>query len=154
VAYCIDTSSLIAAWDERYPPENFAKFWTLMAKALNDGTISLSLAVLDELKKKSEDLHTWLGEQEVPVVQLEEDIQVEVAAILQKHPRLVMAKKQRFAADTFVIATAKIKNLTLVTEEKPTGNLAKPNIPDVCNDYSIPCINLLKLIRQEAWVIG
>jgi hypothetical protein len=25
--YCIDTSSLIAAWQERYPIENFPRFW-------------------------------------------------------------------------------------------------------------------------------
>ena len=25
--YCIDTSSLIAAWQERYPIENFPSFW-------------------------------------------------------------------------------------------------------------------------------
>ena len=30
--YCIDTSCLIAAWDERYPPENFPKFWEYLDK--------------------------------------------------------------------------------------------------------------------------
>lgn len=28
--YCVDTSSLIAAWQERYPIENFPNFWDRM----------------------------------------------------------------------------------------------------------------------------
>ena len=35
-----------------------------------------------------------------------------------------MEKKQRFAAE----------RLTVVTEEKPTGGLNRPNIPDLCAD--------------------
>jgi hypothetical protein len=27
VVYCIDTSALIAAWQERYPLENFPRVW-------------------------------------------------------------------------------------------------------------------------------
>ncbi len=35
--YCIDTSCLIAAWDERYPPENFPKFWEYLDKLIAAG---------------------------------------------------------------------------------------------------------------------
>jgi len=87
-------------------------------------------------------------------VELEEDVQVEVKAILAKHPKLVMEKKQRYAADPFIIATAKVKGLTIVTEEKVTGTLNRPNIPDVCNDYGLAYINLLQFIKTEKWVIG
>lgn len=125
-----------------------------MEQSFRDGTIVTTAAVLDELKRKSEDLQKWLSALGVGILPLEEDIQEAVAAILQQHPRLVMEKKQRFAADSFVIATAVIRKLTIVTEEHPTGNLARPNIPDVCNDYGVLCINLIRLIRQEAWIIG
>jgi hypothetical protein len=77
-----------------------------------------------------------------------------VRAILAKHPKLVMEKKQRYAADPFVIATAKVKCLTVITDEKATNTLNRPNIPDVCNDYGVLCINLLQLIQSENWVIG
>ena len=65
-----------------------------------------------------------------------------------------MGKKQRFAADPFIIAVAKLRGLTLVTEERPTGSLNRPNIPDICADYGLSYINLLQLIRAESWVIS
>ena len=58
------------------------------------------------------------------------------------------------AADFFIIATAKVKGFVVVTEEGPTGKLQRPNIPDVCRDHGVDCINLIKLIRAEAWVIS
>jgi Domain of unknown function (DUF4411) len=154
LTYCIDTSCLIAAWEERYPPENFPKFWDLLHGAIASGRIRAPLAVLDETEKKSKDLHAWLRGRPHLFVQYEEDIQLEVRAVLAKHPRLVMEKKQRYSADPFVIAIAKIRGLTIVTEEHPTGSLTRPNIPDVCRDYHLECISLLQLIRAEAWVIS
>jgi hypothetical protein len=47
-------------------------------------------------------------------VDLDEAVQLEVKEILAKHPRLVMEKKQRYAADPFVIALAKLKGLVVV----------------------------------------
>ncbi len=152
--YCIDTSSLIAAWEERYPIDHFPNFWKLFETAIEDGNIFASIAVHDETERKSKELYEWLSDRADIFVELEEDVQVEVKAILAKHPKLVMEKKQRYAADPFIIATAKVKGLTIVTEEKVTGTLNRPNIPDVCNDYGLAYINLLQFIKTEKWVIG
>jgi hypothetical protein len=152
--YCIDTSCLIAAWEERYPIDNFPNFWNLLDQAIQADKIVAPLAVHDETAKKSKDLHAWLADRNEMFLDLDEETQREVKAILAKHPRLVAEKKQRFAADPFIIATAKRLDLTIVTEERPTGNLNRPNIPDVCGDYGLAYINLLQLIRTEAWIIG
>lgn len=154
MAYCIDTSCLIAAWEERYPPENFPKFWLLLEQAISEGKIIAPEAVLDETEPKSAELHAWLKQRSAMFAPLEEAIQKQAKVILAKHPRLVAEKKQRFAADTFVIATAVVQGRTLVTEERPTGSLKRPNIPDVCGDFGVQYINLLQLIRAEKWVIG
>jgi len=42
----------------------------------------------------------------------------------------------------------------VVTDEKPTGSLNRPNIPDVCDDFGLTWIGLLNLIKQEKWIIG
>jgi hypothetical protein len=152
--YCIDTSCLIAAWEERYPIDNFPNFWNLLDRAIQAGTIVTPQAVHDETAKKSKDLYAWLADRDEILLELDEATQREVRAILARHPRLVAEKKQRFAADPFIIATAKLQALTIVTEERPSGNLNRPNIPDVCGDYGLAYINLLQLIRAEAWVIG
>jgi hypothetical protein len=154
VTYCIDTSCLIAAWEERYPIDHFPKFWALLDCAITARKICAPIAVHDETEKKSKELHKWLGDRDGLFVELNEDIQKEVKAILVKHPRLVVEKKQRYAADPFIIATAKLRGLTIVTEERPTGNLNRPNIPDICADYGLSYINLLQLIRTEKWVIS
>jgi hypothetical protein len=52
-------------------------------------------------------------------------------------------------ADPFVIASAKIKNGCVVTEEKFKPNAAK--IPNVCEHFEIPCINLEEFMNQEDW---
>ena len=152
--YCIDTSCLIAAWEERYPPENFPKFWDLLDRAIAAGRIRAPLAVLEETEKKSKDLHAWLRARPAVFIDYEESIQLAARSILSKHQRLVMEKKQRYSADPFVIATAMVKSMTIVTEEKPTGSLKRPTIPDVCRDYHLECVSLIQLIRAEAWVIS
>lgn len=152
--YCVDTSCLIAAWDERYPPENFPKFWDYLDKLISDGRVRAPEAVLDETGKRSKELHSWLKERPDLIVGYEIEIQQEVKTILAKYPRLVAIKKTAFAADSFIIATAKVKGLAVVTEEGPTGKLQRPNIPDVCRDHGVECINLIQLIRAEAWLIS
>ena len=67
------------------------------------------------------------------------------------YQRLVEDRKGIYGADPFVIALAKVEDLIVVTGERATNNLAKPKIPDVCNDMGIECINILDLMRRERW---
>lgn len=152
--YCADTSALIAAWEERYPPENFPKFWDYVDRLAMAGRLIVTELVLDETSRKSKELEKWLRARPHAVAPLDEPIQLEAKAILAAHQRLVAEKKQRFAADSFVIATARVRGLVVVTEEKPTGNLNRPNIPDVCNVLGQDYIGLLDLIRAEGWIMS
>jgi hypothetical protein len=60
------------------------------------------------------------------------------------------ATKNRNGADPFVIATAQVRGLTVVTEEKG-GTDTKPKIPSVCAALRVPCINVLSFIRDQGW---
>ncbi len=86
--------------------------------------------------------------------ELDDDLQIEVANILQRFPRLVAERKLRTSADAFVISLARIAGHQLVTEERPTGNLSRPNIPDVCAQLSLSTIGILQVIQREKWVVG
>jgi hypothetical protein len=153
--YCVDTSSLIAAWQERYPIENFPKFWDRMDGLINEGRLISPIEVFNEIKKRSDDLHGWLRSRKDGVFrELDDEVQIEVANVLQQFPRLVGDKKLRTSADPFVIALARITGHQLVTEEKPTGNLSRPNIPDVCAQLSLSAIGILQVIQREKWVAG
>ena len=153
--YCVDTSSLIAAWQERYPIENFPKFWDRMNALIEDGRMISPIEVFNEIKKRSDDLHDWLKNRKDGMFrELDDEVQIEVANILQRFPRLVGDKKLRTSADPFVIALARITGYQLVTEEKPTGSLNRPNIPDVCAQLSLSTISILQVIQREKWVVG
>ncbi len=58
-------------------------------------------------------------------------------------------------ADAYVIALAKMRGATVVTQETPAAEKRNPKrthfIPDVCRELGIPCISLLGLMRREAW---
>jgi hypothetical protein len=156
MAYCIDTSALIAAWQERYPIENFPAFWRHMDTLITTGDLVAPMEVLRETEKRSDDLHAWLAARRQMFRELDDEIQVEAAAVLTEFPRLVGERKLRTSADPFVIAMARVAKLQVVTDEKPTGNPQRPNIPDVCTGMGgmRPCMSLLDMIRAEKWVVG
>lgn len=153
--YCIDTSSLIAAWQERYPIENFPLFWRKMEQLIQEQRLISPLEVLREIEKRSDELHAWLQAHPEMFLELTDDVQVAAGKVLGTYPRLVGERKLRTSADPFVIALARVNGLQLVTEEKPTGALqTRPNIPDVCADLGMEFFDLLQLIRTEKWVVG
>lgn len=152
--YCIDTSSLIAAWQERYPIENFPRFWEKMGDLISEGRIIAPIEVLNETKKRSDELHGWLKARASMFRELDDEIQVAAIEVLSRFPRLVGERKLRTSADPFVIALARVQGLDLVTDEKPTGSPARPNIPDVCTAFGMTTMGMLDLIKSEKWVIG
>ncbi|NOG74031.1 DUF4411 family protein [Roseicella sp. DB1501] len=152
--YCVDTSALIAAWQERYPIENFPRFWERLDAFIAEGCLVSPDEVLRETGKRSDELHAWLKVRGSMFRELAEPIQIEAAQVLARFPRLVGERKLRTSADPFVIALAKVEGLPILTEEKPTGNTNRPNIPDVCSALGVRTMSLLEVIRAERWVVG
>jgi predicted nucleic acid-binding protein len=153
--YCIDTSALIEAWQVDYPIENFPGFWNRMEELIETGRLVAPDEVLREMTKRSDELHAWLEARKQMFRELIEPVQIEAAAVLAKYPRLVGERKFRTSADPFVIALARVEGLRIITDEKPTGSLQRPNIPDVCTDLGMPpCWPIIGLIRAEKWVLG
>jgi hypothetical protein len=154
-SYCIDTSALIEAWQIRYPPENFPAFWRRVDELIDDGRLIAPIEVLRETGKRSDELHAWLSARKQMFRELDDAVQIEAAKVLAQFPRLVGEKKLRTSADPWVIALARVENLQIVTEEKFSGSIDRPNIPDVCRALNMPrCMGLLDLIKAGKWVIG
>jgi predicted nucleic acid-binding protein len=151
-SYCIDTSALIAAWYERYKPNRFPRLWTQLDEMIAAGRLFSSVMVLDECSRRSPELHAWLKDRPDMFFVPEAAIQLRVDYIVNTYTGLVMQGKEKFAADPFVIATAEVHRLTVVTEETGPDSLRK--IPGVCRDLSVQCINLTALFDAEDWVMG
>lgn len=153
--YCVDTSSLIAAWQERYPIENFPKFWDRVDGLIKEKRLISPIEVFLETKKRSDELHAWLKARKGDIFfELEGAVQRQAANVLAQFPRLVGERKLNTSADPFVIALALVQGVPVITEEKLTGNDRKPQIPDVCVALGVECKNLLDMIRSEKWVVG
>ncbi|MBI3153103.1 MAG: DUF4411 family protein, partial [Chloroflexi bacterium] len=109
--------------------------------------------VRHEIIKKSEGLDVWVKKHRNMFVELgTDDMQLAVRDILAGFPLLTKNLPGRNSADPFVVALARMKNYTVVTEEG-LGSINRPRIPFVCEHYKIKCINILGLIKQEDWII-
>jgi hypothetical protein len=59
VKYCIDTSSILHAWIEAYPPDNFPPVWNKINDFIANGRLLSSEEVLRELKRKHDSAYQW-----------------------------------------------------------------------------------------------
>jgi uncharacterized protein DUF4411 len=150
VAYSIDSSGVLDVF-RYYPPDVFPTIWTQMDAAALGGTILAVDEVFRELEKKDDAAFQWLKARRGMVVALDTEIQQRVAAILSVHPRLIDTRRNRSSGDPFVIALAQARGCSVVTGERASGVIAKPNIPDVCAVLKISCVNVLTMFRNEGW---
>jgi len=100
-------------------------------------------------------LRAWAKKNPALFVTLDPQVQAEAGNIESKYPDLMDPKNLYQSADAYVIALAKVKGGTVVSQE--TSAVEKKSakrthyLPDVCRDFGIPCINLLGLMRREHW---
>lgn len=149
--YSVDTSALLDGWVRHYPPDVFPAIWERIEKLIYDGKLRAIEEVLVELEKKDDEVFKWAKSMPALFVPIDDDIQIAVSNILEKHERLVDTRKSRSQADPFVIALAQVYHCKVVTAEHRTNNLDKPHIPDVCEALKIQSITLLQLVREEGW---
>jgi len=147
----MDTSALVDAWARHYPPDVFPAIWKLMESAATGSVLFAIDEVARELERKDDDLFKWVKSHSGMLIPIDVPIQSRVAQIMGKYGRLVDTRKNRSGCDPWVIALAQERGLTVVTAEKPSGSLAKPKIPDVCQDLGVPCVDLIGLFRQQGW---
>jgi hypothetical protein len=152
VSYSVDTSALIAAWWEVYPPKVFGGLWELFDGIIEGGRFLAIDEVRRELQQKEDELYEWATQRPSMFVPLDGALQRRAETIINDFPSLTnTASAMRGAADPFVIALAAERGLTVVMAEgsKPT----KPKIPDVCRTLDIPCITLVEMFLREGWSV-
>ncbi|MGZ9034942.1 MAG: DUF4411 family protein [Rhodospirillales bacterium] len=103
VRYSIDTSALIHGWVRAYPPDVLPALWERVDKLIAAGRLLASREVLLELEKKADDLHAWCKERWAMFVEINDAIQVHMAKVMGKYPRLVDTAKGKSGADPFVL---------------------------------------------------
>ena len=149
--YSLDTSALINGRRDLLPPEVFVSLWTKIEELIESGAVRAIDVVRDELSKRDDATRAWATSQSNLFVDLDEGVQRATREVLSEHPRLMGTGGGRNAADPFVIALARFRGGTVVTEETLSNNLSKPRIPDVCAALGVPCVTLVGFIREQEW---
>lgn len=154
--YSLDTSTLMD-WHARfYPTDVFIGLKTQIEGLIATGRLRAPQIVKEELEAVGTPaLKSWAKSQTGLFVPLEPLVQVETATIQARYPELTDVKSGHESADPWVIALAKLRGWTVVSQETSASEKRKPPksyyIPDVCRDLGVPCINLLGLMRKEGW---
>jgi len=151
LCYSIDTSAILDGYLRYYPPDVFPDIWSGMDGLIKAGRLRATEEVLIELEKRDDGVHKWAKKRKKLFVPIDDRTQQSVSSILADHEKLVDTRKNRSSADPFVIGLAVVEGLVVVTGERPTGALERPNIPDVCTALGARCIGLLQLFREEGW---
>jgi hypothetical protein len=124
----------------------------LIDDLIDEEGLKCSMEVLEELKKKDDDLYAWAkARKDKLFVELDDATQNALISIMKRHPKLVDTAKGKSGGDPFVIALAMAANpnMTVVTQE----DLGKVKIPDVCDHEGIEYFKIADLIEAEDWVL-
>ncbi|MEA5463178.1 PIN domain-containing protein [Leptothoe sp. PORK10 BA2] len=152
--YVFDTSSLIVL--KNFYPDNFPSFWQAWDEMVENEIITSVREVKNELENRDSPdfIQQWVKEHKTMFEIPGPDALMFIAQIFAiKHFQALISQQARLrgtpVADPFVIAVAKAKSGTGVTEERLKPNAAK--VPNVCKHFQIPCMNLAGFMAQQGW---
>jgi len=152
--YVFDTSSIRSL--QHFYPSVFKTIWDGLDGLVQQQNLVSTREVWNELERQnvSADVLAWAKQnKQIFTTPAAAELQF-VAQIFQtKHFQSLIGEQQRLkgmpVADPFVIACAKIKGGTVVTEEQLKPKAAK--IPNVCAHFNVPCIDLEGFMQQQGW---
>jgi len=161
--YVFDTSSIRSL--QHFYPSVFKTIWDGLDGLVQQQNLISTREVWNELERQnvSTEVLAW-AKQNKRMFTTPNAAELQfVAQIFQiTHFQNLIGEQQRLkgtpVADPFVIACAKIKGGTVVTEEgwdhssstlTPKPNAAK--IPNVCTHFNVPCIDLERFMQQQGW---
>jgi len=150
--YVIDTCSL-TEMHRRYPVDMMKPVWGHVEKLIQDGIATSIEDVFIELSATDDGILEWAKKQkEIGFFRsLDSNTQKNASRVLSSHGALLDLRKRKSSADAFLIGYAIHARCTVVTQEKKSGGPPKVKIPDVCEHYDIPCIDLVTFLRQTGF---
>lgn len=161
--YVFDTSSIRAL--QHFYPRVFKKIWHDLDNMVLAGNLISTREAFNELEQQAvtSEVLTWAkANKKMFTTPNAEELKFVAKTLQNKHFQGLIGAKQQLkgmpVADPFVIACAYANNGTVVTEEgwqhselplSPKPNAAK--IPNVCEHFNIPCVNLEEFMHQQEW---
>ena len=154
-SYVIDTNVLLEAANNYYAFDRVPAFWEWLERQFIDGVVRTLTMVKDEVDFPP-DVVSWVAERERDGHLIDESdplIQTEYGRMAgwlvsqplgAEHIANFMSK-----ADLWIIAAAKVRGSTVVTQEVAAGRGSrKVRIPDVCAQFRVKCINTFAFMAE------
>lgn len=152
--YVFDSSTLIHLF-RYYYPGRFPSLWENFDALVLEQCIISVPEVRNELDGHGDRLSDWVKDHHEAFLKPTTD-ELYFVRVIFEVPRfqgLVRKKEQlrgKPVADPFVIATAQaLEEGCVVTQEVKKKNAAR--IPNVCEHFDIPCLNLEAFMENEKW---
>ena len=154
--YLFDTNIFVES-KKNLPMDVWTTFWAKMVELINSGTVHSIDKVKDEIDKGGDELTAWIHDNAPRGFFLRQDAAVitklaETVEWANKNPiKFTPAAISDYVkvADSYLVATAAAKGMTLVTYEK--SNPLRRNrvmIPDACNGIGARCCDLNTVLRE------
>jgi len=150
--YIFDTSSFIEIFN--FYPKRFPSLWNEFDELVSKKRILSVKEVFKEINERNDLKTEWAKRNNKIFLEPDEKEASFVVEIFKiKHFQSSLEEKKRLIggnfADPFVIASAKIREYTVVTQEKYKKNGTK--IPNICEYFNISCLNLEGFMEKEDW---
>lgn len=150
--YVIDSDSLITLG--QFYPSRFPTLWDYMEQLIKQDRLISVRECKEEIESYGRNDHTkiWAKNHSSIFLAATPEETAFIAEIFKiAHFRQLISQKAalqgKHVADPFLIASAKIKKATVVTQEELKPHAAK--IPNVCRHFGIPYINLEQMMEKE-----
>lgn len=154
MSYVFDTSSFRIL--RHYYPNRFPSVWTGLEELVVSSEITSTREVSNELERFDDPgpILAWAkNHKDIFATPTNEETEFVVRIFQVQHFQALIAQKSiltgRPVADPFVVAAAAVKVGTVVTQKLFKPNAAK--IPNVCQHFGIPCVNLEEFMTQQGW---
>ncbi len=160
VLYLLDACVLIDANRDYYPIARVPEFWEWLLEMGRLDRIKIPPEFYEEVilppppKNRPDPLVEWLKTNKNALV-LDEEADAELVARVTEQGyanNLTDEEIEKVGRDPFLVAYAlvDIENRSVVTTEhsSPKRRRANRKLPDVCDDFSVHCINTFALIQE------
>ncbi|OWQ54024.1 hypothetical protein CEE60_10230 [Stenotrophomonas maltophilia] len=152
--YVFDTGSFSKL--KHYYPGVFATLWSGLGDMVKAGSLLSTKEVRRELQNGSPDPYVdgWITKNgHIFTTPSTQELQIVASILAVNHFQSIIGEKQRLkgtpVADPFVIAAAKARAGTVVTEELFKDKSAK--MPNICKHFDVQCTTLEGFMAQQEW---
>lgn len=147
--YSFDTSGFIESWRTHYPKDVFPRIWDFLKVKIKDNIIVASYLVKIELNHQQDDLTKFVNQFNNLFVVPNKEIQNCVNLLINNPNFNKWGISEAHQADPFVVALAKVNNLSVVSYENNRSK--KNNIQAACREFKVKHLTFVEFLRLESF---